>query len=247
MIYDCFTFMNELDLLELRLRYLDPVVDKFVIVEADKTFSGKPKPFVYPTNRARFEPWAHKIRFVPEILQPNSNRWELEYQQRNAIAKGLSGVSQDDYVMIGDVDEIPDRDVVKQQIIGAYDMYMFNFFVNVRQRRSPWDGTVGIRFNQLSSHFGGSPQVVRNNRSIIAPVTQAMTGWHFSYLGDEAAIRNKLASFAHAECDNEDYFKKLLSEREFKHEHEIWQSDDVRYGSLRDLFQGMSPKYFTGP
>jgi hypothetical protein len=33
MIYDGFTFFNELDLLEIRLNVLNEVVDKFVIVE----------------------------------------------------------------------------------------------------------------------------------------------------------------------------------------------------------------------
>ena len=37
MIFDCFTFFNENDLLELRLNYLNDVVDKFIIVEANKT------------------------------------------------------------------------------------------------------------------------------------------------------------------------------------------------------------------
>ena len=33
MIYDCFTFFNELDLLEIRLNTLNDVVDRFVIAE----------------------------------------------------------------------------------------------------------------------------------------------------------------------------------------------------------------------
>ena len=36
MIYDCFSFFNELDLLEIRLNVLKDVVDKFVLVEAVK-------------------------------------------------------------------------------------------------------------------------------------------------------------------------------------------------------------------
>ena len=39
MIYDCFTFFNELDILELRLQLLYDVVDKFVLVESTKTHS----------------------------------------------------------------------------------------------------------------------------------------------------------------------------------------------------------------
>ena len=48
-IYDCFTFYNEFDLLELRLTELYNYVDYFVIVEADTTFTNRPKPFqVFP-------------------------------------------------------------------------------------------------------------------------------------------------------------------------------------------------------
>jgi len=39
MIYDCFIFYNELDILRVRLNELAGVVDKFVIVESDKTGS----------------------------------------------------------------------------------------------------------------------------------------------------------------------------------------------------------------
>ena len=42
-IYDCFTFFNELDLLEIRLNELNEVVDYFVLVEATTTHSRKPK------------------------------------------------------------------------------------------------------------------------------------------------------------------------------------------------------------
>ena len=38
MIYDCFPFFNELDILKLRMEIMDPFVDKFVIEEAAYTF-----------------------------------------------------------------------------------------------------------------------------------------------------------------------------------------------------------------
>ena len=61
MIYDIFTFFNELDLLEIRFEILDPVVDKFVLIECTETFSGKPKPLYYNENKHMFEKWKHKI------------------------------------------------------------------------------------------------------------------------------------------------------------------------------------------
>jgi beta-1,4-mannosyl-glycoprotein beta-1,4-N-acetylglucosaminyltransferase len=38
-VFDCFTFFNELDLLRLRTTLLRDVVDYFVIVESNKTFT----------------------------------------------------------------------------------------------------------------------------------------------------------------------------------------------------------------
>ena len=61
MIYDIFTFFNELDLLEIRLEILDSVVDKFVLIECTETFSGKPKPLYYNENKHLFKKWEHKI------------------------------------------------------------------------------------------------------------------------------------------------------------------------------------------
>ena len=54
MVYDCFSFFNELDLLEIRLNVLKDVVDKFVLVEATRTHTGRPKPLYYEENKARF-------------------------------------------------------------------------------------------------------------------------------------------------------------------------------------------------
>ena len=47
MVYDCFQFFNELDILKIRLNVMNDVVDKFVISEATETFSGLKKPLYY--------------------------------------------------------------------------------------------------------------------------------------------------------------------------------------------------------
>ena len=48
MIIDYFPFFNECELLELRIRLLEPHVDHFVICEADRTFTGIAKPLIVP-------------------------------------------------------------------------------------------------------------------------------------------------------------------------------------------------------
>jgi len=61
MIIDSFLFFQELDLLEIRLEYLYPIVDKFVIVEARQSFKGKAKDYIFEQNISRYHKYLDKI------------------------------------------------------------------------------------------------------------------------------------------------------------------------------------------
>jgi len=113
MIYDCFTFFNELELLEVRLHELGGVVDKFVLVEATRTHTNQPKPLYYEENRVRFAGFTDKIIHIVVHDLPNvSDPWVLDRFQRNCIARGLQGCRPDDLILISDADEIPRAIVV---------------------------------------------------------------------------------------------------------------------------------------
>ena len=107
-IYDCFTFLNEFDLLELRLRELYDYVDYFVLVEGDRTFQNNTKPLFYSEHNQRFDKWKDKIIYVPVTDMPeHTDPWGRERHQRDAILRGLTAAADSDIIMIGDVDEIP--------------------------------------------------------------------------------------------------------------------------------------------
>ena len=53
-VFDCFTFFNELELLEFRFSILYDHVDHFVIAEANKTHTGKDKEFILEKNQDKF-------------------------------------------------------------------------------------------------------------------------------------------------------------------------------------------------
>ncbi|MBV1702162.1 MAG: hypothetical protein KGQ46_10120 [Hyphomicrobiales bacterium] len=113
--YDCFTFFNELDLLELRLRELDACVDQFVLVESTLTFTGTVKPLHFKENIERFSPWIHKITHIvvdsfPAAATTSRAR---EHHQRDAIMRGLEQARPDDFVILSDVDEIPRPDKLR--------------------------------------------------------------------------------------------------------------------------------------
>ena len=61
MIFDCFLFFQEIDILLIRLDYLYDLVDKFIIVEAGESFTGKKKEFIFEKNIKIFEKYIDKI------------------------------------------------------------------------------------------------------------------------------------------------------------------------------------------
>ena len=61
MLIDSFLFFQELKLLKIRLDYLYDVVDKFIIVEAVESFSGKEKGFIFEENKKLFNKYMDKI------------------------------------------------------------------------------------------------------------------------------------------------------------------------------------------
>ena len=118
-IYDCFTFFNELELLELRLETYYDIVDYFVIVEADKTHANIPKPFNFYEHRNRFKKFFPKIRYVMDdsvVPYSGAEDWSIENNQRNNIIQGLVDAKPDDLIMISDVDEFPDPKMLKTLI-----------------------------------------------------------------------------------------------------------------------------------
>jgi beta-1,4-mannosyl-glycoprotein beta-1,4-N-acetylglucosaminyltransferase len=143
-VYDCFTFFNELDLLEIRLNELDNVVDFFVLVESSYTHQGKPKALLFEENKARFNQFLHKIIHVVVKDMPLSNitgtvgNWTLENFQRNCITRGLLNVDKTDKIIISDLDEIPNAKVLSQYLSESkpvvfsmrHHIYFFNAVVS---------------------------------------------------------------------------------------------------------------------
>lgn len=108
-IWDCFLFFRELDLLEIRLAQLCPLVHRFVLVEATYDFRGTPKPLIYAENKARFAAYAEKIEHVVVETQPPDPdaRWARQRWQRDQLTPALADATPEDLVMISDLDEIP--------------------------------------------------------------------------------------------------------------------------------------------
>ncbi len=114
-VYDCFTYFNELELLELRLNVLKDVVDYFVLVEANKTHKNDNKDFNFENNKELFKEYLDKIIYIKVEDMPSydpNSEWELENYQRNCITRGLINSHPEDIIFISDIDEIPDPNII---------------------------------------------------------------------------------------------------------------------------------------
>jgi beta-1,4-mannosyl-glycoprotein beta-1,4-N-acetylglucosaminyltransferase len=242
MIYDCFTFRDELDILEIRLKILDPVVDKFVICEANKTFTDQPKPYTFIENYSRFRQWENKIIYLPIELEPDgmdfstrdsqynptSPAWQFEYQQRNALVYGLDACTKEDCIMMGDMDEIPNpKDIRHYNTPTSFAMDLFYFFVNnksIGPIDSVWSGTTMIPqpfLSQISSF-----QELRNLR---IRFNHIKSGWHLSYMGGKEMIRNKIKSFSHTEYNSEEFYGDKNIESSLKTGKDIFHRPNVNF------------------
>jgi len=206
LVFDCFTFMNEFELLEVRFEELSPVVDWFVLVEAARTFSNKSKPLAFRENKSRFAKFLHKVIPISLAFMPErGSTWSLEAFQRDAIELGLSGATKDDLVLISDVDEIPRAAAVRAFVESSLDQvtfsmptfyYKFNCKNVAGEVEQPL--TIGTKRRLLTS-----PQLARARRFTLPTIKDA--GWHFSYLGDEERIKEKIAAFSHQELNTPEF------------------------------------------
>ena len=163
-IYDCFMFYDEDMLLDIRLNILDKYVDFFVIVESKYFHNGKERKLNFKIDN--YKKFKNKIIYIvqekePEgIIQLNdkddentktfklvNNSYLRENNQRNTIIKGLNSAKDEDFILISDVDEIPNLEhlnfnKIRNQIV-IFEQEIFYYKFNRYLNNFTWYGTKG--------------------------------------------------------------------------------------------------------
>jgi beta-1,4-mannosyl-glycoprotein beta-1,4-N-acetylglucosaminyltransferase len=235
-IYDVFPFFNELDILEIRLNSLEEIVDYFFITEATTTFSGNPKPLILSENLEKFEKFKHKmiIQTVNDI--PNLSPFERDWYQRNEAKSLLSGMLADsDFILYGDVDEIPKPDSViraSQELnddikIAHFAQHLNYYYLNLMETsgsllsymgeydhivHKKWLGTTISKW-EYAKNF--TMTELRNPDHKVVGKRIDDGGWHFSYVGGESdtdiesRTKTKIVSAAHQELNTKKILRKI--------------------------------------
>ncbi len=281
-IYDCFMFFDEEMLLDLRLNIMDKYVDKFVITEATYMHSGKPKKLIFDINK--FSKFKDKIIYIivdtppPDLLQINDsddidlvgnkltlNGYKRDNYQREMAKKVLNNIESDDWIIINDIDEIPNlenfdfKKITNKLVIFKQQMFFYKF--NLLYPSTPWFGSKATQKKNFIS-----PQWLRNIRQKKYPFWRLDIlfskkkysniffvnngGWHFTNIKSAEDIEKKFLNYTHHHEFEESGLnisdlKKKIENKKVIYDHGVdsraykWNSDTT----LRKTELSTMPEY----
>jgi hypothetical protein len=223
-IYDCFTFYNELDLLELRFAELYDHVDHFVLVEANRTFQNNLKPFYFGENQHRFTQYMDKVIHIQvDDMPTDTDAWGREAHQRNSIARGIVDADDNDIVIVSDLDEIIRPSTVDAMRADAensiWGLRMPLFYFKFNYMLTTTDSIYTTWAMACRKQILTEAEDLRRNRFALNGFAlnhkvngihmMEHSGWQFSYLGDTEFAKSKIQSFAHVETNRADIIDNL--------------------------------------
>ena len=264
-------FFDEEMLLELRLNTLDKFVDKFIIVESAYTHSGKEKKLIFDINK--YPKFKEKIDYIivrdlpqgiEEIGNDDSNleitnkeimnALRRENFQRNAIYRGLANTDDNDWIIISDLDEIPDLSNINFNSINKkiifFKQKVFYYKLNLELKTLRWIGSKACKKKYLKS-----PQWLRNIKDKIYSKWRLDIifskkrynniyfvengGWHFSFVKKPEDIEKKLKSYLHhREYDLDplgiENIKNLINSKAVIYDHRVDQTQ-YKFGGGQKL------------
>ena len=226
-IIDAFLFFNEIEMLKIRLEYLGPKIDYFVIAEADIDFAGTKKTFNLNKNIIDTLPFSEKIIYYQKKINFNSlfwkirkirygkNKarllWKLQDAQRNSLLEPLREFNQDDLIIFSDVDEFPSLEAIeffkskgKRKNIETYSCKQIFYYYDLNNAAIN-DCFYGSIFTTLKIFRKLLPHKIKSEKNNYQHIENG--GWHFSYFMNTNKIREKI--YAISDVENLSNFKSL--------------------------------------
>ena len=263
-IYDCFQFFDEEMLLDLRLNVMNQYVDKFVITEATYMHNGKTKKLNFDIKK--YSKFKDKIIYIVvdkeppdlfEIYESDKNKndrrgqklvlngYKRDNYQRQMAADSLKNIDPDDWIIINDIDEIPnleniDFGKIKNKIV-IFRQQMFYYKFNLLYPEIYWYGSKACKKKEFIS-----PQWLRDLKHKKYPFWRVDTifskkkynniihinngGWHFTNIKSAEDIQKKLLNYTHhyefeqSGLNIED-LKKKITEKKIIYDHGVDQRE----------------------
>jgi hypothetical protein len=207
---DCILFNDEVDLLISRIIYLSDFVERFVLMEARCTFSGKPKPLVAREFQSNLENISKKrIDYLEADFSQlhSSYAWDYEKASRSQLISYAESNYPRQRLLFCDLDEFPSREQLNNLKTAEVkeDMTVFSIPTPTYYRHINLANQDERSWRLACSFDSSFPPSLENIRSPFHLPITGEPGAHLSYLGmDSRSISSKLSSFSHTELQGFD-------------------------------------------
>jgi len=232
-IIDTFLFFNEIELIKFRIELLFSYVDYFIVVEFDHTFSGKYKGYNFPINDSFYDKYRDKIIYIRannddikklrvdgRVTDFNvkythkhngiysasklSKCFQNEIYQRDYIIVPLSNIaSDDDIILINDLDEIPNPDLLSlaqsklqenphRHINFEQKWFLYSLFY---KKPELWYGTRACTYKFLDNKSIDLMRYNLESREHQFGEIIENGGWHLSSFGLQSQIMEKMRAY----------------------------------------------------
>ena len=133
-----------------------------------------------------------------------------DYFQKESVRRPLVNCEENDIIIISDADEIPDPKLLKQldkldlnNTIYSLNQTMYYFYLNVL-KENEWCGSkMGLYKNMKKYSFNE----IRGDSSLSSIIHKA--GWHFSFMGGEEMVKNKMLSYSARDMVDHNVLSKI--------------------------------------
>ncbi len=268
-IIDTFMYFDEDLVLDIRLNTLNNFIHKFLICESKFSHNGKPKKLNFNINN--FQKFKDKIEYIVLDHQPNhllkinsndsdrvkkskilDNALLRENYQRNFCFDTLKKFSEEDLVLINDLDEIPNLKNFRYNFkITIFKQKMFYYKLNLEFPDFTWMGSKICKIKNLIS-----PQWLRNVKSKKYPYWRVDAifdkkkyfnlgfiesgGWHFTNIMSPEKIDFKMRSFLHHLEYEESGFniqklKELVKNKKIMYDHNADKKNQAKWQNEKKL------------
>ena len=269
MIIDTFMYFDEDMILDIRLNTLNEYVSKFIICESRYNHKGVKKKLNF--NIKSFKKFENKIKYIVlenlpknlhEIKENDSekiknskildNALMRENYQRNYCSEFLKDYSEDDLVLINDIDEIPNLENFKYKCkITFFIQKMFYYKLNLEYPNFDWIGSRICKVKHLKSpqwlrnikpkkYSFWRPDVLLSSKKYSNVEFIKSGGWHFTNVKTVEQIDHKMRNFLHhLEYEksgiNINDLKNLIDQKKIMYNHKADKTDQNKWKNAKSL------------
>ena len=269
MIIDTFMYFDEDMILDIRLNTLNEYVSKFIICESRYNHKGVEKKLNF--NIKNFKKFENKIKYIVlenlpknlhEIKENDSekiknskildNALMRENYQRNYCSKFLKDYSENDLVLINDIDEIPNLEDFKYKCkITFFVQKMFYYKLNLEYPNFDWIGSRICKVKHLKSpqwlrnikpkkYSFWRPDVLLSSKKYSNVEFIKSGGWHFTNVKTVEQIDHKMRNFLHhLEYEKSGIkindLKNLIDQKKIMYDHKADKTDQNKWKNTKSL------------